>query len=169
MKVHLRRLAALAAVAASFPLVSAGPAAAHFYGYDSVHSNKIDYVDSTIYDDARGWARDRWNDAGDVEIGADTGWTNSDLIFDDRNSSALSWAGLYVPDDPEDWILFNSWHMDRFPVAQRTAERRYVAMHELGHALGLDHSFPGQIMNGVTSSQTTLGWHDLSDYDDLWG
>ena len=164
MKIYLRRLAAAAAVAASFALVSAGPAPAHFLGYDSVHSNKIDYVDSTIYDDARGWARDRWNAAGDVEISLDTGWTNSDLVFMDMAVPYVTWAGLYSPNG-NDAIFFNTVYMDGYSRDRR----RNVATHELGHALGLDHSFPGQIMDQYVSSMTTLGSHDLSDYAVLWG
>jgi len=89
----LRRLAAVAAVALGLPLLWTGSASAHFLGYDSVVNSKIDYVDNTKYDDARGWARDRWEDAGDVDIQLDTGWTKADVEFYDSYSPAASWAG----------------------------------------------------------------------------
>ena len=102
-RIHARALAAAAAVAIGLPLLSSGPAAAHWYGWDSVVSNKIDYVDSTDYDDVRNWARDRWNAVGDVDIGLDTGWTNSDLIFHDV--VAVARTIKYGGDRPQ--LVFN--------------------------------------------------------------
>lgn len=52
----------------------------------------------------------------------------------------------------------------------RTAnENRSTTTHELGHALGLAHSYGGQIMDSVPTSQITLGAHDQTDYHNLWG
>lgn len=166
MNSHLRRLAAAAAVAAGLPLLGASPAAAHTpLGYDSVYSNKIDYVDSTIYDDARGWARDQWNNSGDVDIQLDTGWTNSDVVFDDQYNSGVSWAGLYDHEPGNDEIWFNTYRMSGYT----TAQRRHVALHELGHALGLGHSYTGQVMQPTVGSIQYVQPHDQADYDDLWG
>jgi hypothetical protein len=161
----LRRLAAVAAVALGLPLLWTGSASAHFLGYDSVVNSKIDYVDNTKYDDARGWARDRWEDAGDVDIQLDTGWTKADVEFYDSYSPAASWAGLYDNESGDDDIIFNTYYLDTYS----TAQKRNVALHELGHALGLDHSYSGQVMYDTVSSVQYLGSHDLSDYDALWG
>jgi predicted Zn-dependent protease len=46
--------------------------------------------------------------------------------------------------------------------------RRQVLIHELGHALGLDHSPYGNIMYKTVSDQTALGTQDNADYDYLY-
>jgi matrixin len=161
----LRPLAALAAVALGLPLLWTGSASAHFQGFDSVVSKKIDYIDHTIFDDARGWARDRWEDAGVVDIKLDTGWTNADVEYRDTNNGAVIWDGLYTNQPGDDTITFNRAWMDGYT----TAQRRHVALHETGHALGLDHSFSGQVMSGINQALQYLGSHDHADYDDLWG
>ena len=40
--------------------------------------------------------------------------------------------------------------------------------HELGHALGLGHSYLGNIMNSFVTGATTLGYQDMLDLDTLW-
>jgi Matrixin len=164
-RIQSRALAAAAAVAIGLPLLGPGPAAAHWFGWDSVVNNKIDYVDSTDYDDVRNWARDRWNAVGDVDIGLDTGWTNSDLIFHDVNNAAVSWAGLYTPTTAEETITFN----DAFMLGYSTERRRHVALHELGHALGLGHSYTGQAMQSFVGTIEYPQSHDVYSYDYLWG
>lgn len=49
--------------------------------------------------------------------------------------------------------------------------RNEVAMHELGHAHGLAHSFMGQVMSAFESpfAICTLQAHDIADYESLWG
>jgi hypothetical protein len=166
MSNRLRRLMVVAAVAAGFPLLGAGSASAHWLGYDSVVNNKIDYKDSTIYDDARGWARDRWNAAGDVQISLDTSLlVTTDVEFMDLNAPAASWAGLYDNEAGDDDIVFNSAYMSGYS----TGQRRHVALHELGHALGLGHSYTGQIMQEYVGSIQYVQDHDQFSYDYLWG
>ncbi len=165
MRCHLYRLAAAAAVAIALPLLGASPAAAHWLGYDSVVSNKIDYQDNTGYDDARNWARDRWNTSGDVDIQLDGPLTTNDVEFYDQNSPWVSWAGLFIPESGDDDIVFN----DAYMLGYSTAQRRHVALHELGHALGLGHSYTGQVMQSVVGSIEYVQPHDQYSYDYLWG
>ncbi len=40
--------------------------------------------------------------------------------------------------------------------------------HELGHALGLTHSYSGNIMYVINTSQTTLGVQDINDFHSIW-
>jgi hypothetical protein len=169
MRCHLRRLAAVAAAAMAIPLLGAGPASAHWLGYDSVVSNKIDYQDNTVYDDARGWARDQWNNSGDVDIQLDGALTTNDVEFYDQDLSWVSWVAVYYNEAGDDDIVFNRHYMDTYT----TTQRRWVAMHEVGNALGLATSFDGQIMQAyVPSAQDAFQYvqpHDQYSYDVLWG
>jgi len=45
---------------------------------------------------------------------------------------------------------------------------RNTMAHELGHALGLAHSYSGHLMYDYSSSITTPQSQDISDYDYLW-
>ena len=51
-------------------------------------------------------------------------------------------------------------------------EKQHVTTHELGHALGLDHSYVDNIMEGTgdygSYQLTSLGGQDLRDYHYLW-
>jgi predicted Zn-dependent protease len=166
MKRGLRLLVGVVA-ALSVPLLTPSHASAHTLGYDSVDGDEIAYEDSTKYDDARVWAINRWDALGKVDIYADTAWSNSDIDFIDTYVPWASWAGLYEYEtfDDTDEIYFNTYFMDGY----NTTRRRHVALHELGHALGLAHSFGGQVMQPTVGSIQYLQNHDKSDYNTLWG
>jgi Matrixin len=171
MRCNVRRLAAVAAVAMALPLLGAIPAAAHWSGYDSVVNNKIDYQDNTDFDDVRNWARDQWNNSGDVDIQLDGSLTKIDVEFYDTDKSWVGWAGAYYYEPGDDDIVFNRHYMDGYT----TVKRRFVAMHELGHALGLAHSYTGQVMqesvleNYPDDPPQYVQPHDQYSYDQLWG
>lgn len=139
--------------------------AAHFSGLSSVDGKEIRWVDYTSYDDSRNWSVDQWNALGKVNIAADVWYTAADLKWEDINDPdalfAAQWRhyAYFI-----DRIQFNSPHMNNLS----TSEKRMVASHELGHALGLDHSYAGQLMEDTVSSITTPQSHDRDDYYELW-
>ena len=140
-------------------------ASAHFLGYDSVDGSEIRYEDYTQYDDARIWAINRWNALGEIAIRPDAWNTITDLEFWDWNDCSASWVGIYVGQRPgAEQIYFNICYLK----SADTSQRRNVALHELGHALGLAHSFPGQVMNRYITTITTPQSHDRADYYALW-
>ena len=145
----------------------------HFNPYgDSVDGSEIRWGGSTSFSSAQSWANSEWNAVGSISILADTIWTIEDLTWDDVNDSSASWDGRWTSRVGADLIELNAYYLNGYS----TNNRRTVATHELGHALGLgDHTLSDYGSSSIImyhcstcSGVTTPQSHDESDYNTLW-
>jgi hypothetical protein len=140
-------------------------ASAHFLGYDSVDDGEIRYGDETGYNNAISHARSQWNAVGRINIAPDDGWVYEDVTYISTTRNDVYWAGLYTNTSGSDEIYFNKKYM--VPYGDRKEE--IVGIHETGHALGLAHSYAGQVMaTYVDQMAHTPQSHDKSDYQRKW-
>lgn len=156
---------ALTLVAAGM-LLSSTAAYAHFLGYSAVDSGEIRWGSSSVFSTAISHANSQWDALGSINIAADTASTYEDVTYMDVRRSDVTWDGRYSNSAGSDEIEFNRHFMDGYTSTKQKA----VATHELGHALGLAHSYSDQIMYycSTCSGYTTPQSHDRSDYYSLW-
>lgn len=144
------------------------PAYAHFLGYSAVRNRGIVYQDKTRYDTEMTHAIRQWNGLGSIRLTADTLFTLEDLEWRDYSDCSSRYIGYYQYDRLfSDDIAFNVCRMNEVSPLWR----RHTAGEELGHALGLDHSFCGQLVDPTCDGSTkvdTIQSHDESDYRALW-
>ncbi|MEK4244563.1 matrixin family metalloprotease [Psychrobacillus sp. FSL K6-2684] len=155
-------------VGALMLMILPASASAHFLGYSSVDGGEIrwgTYHGTTKWTTQRNAAISTWNTLSPINILGDTATTVEDVSFKDANRSDVTWAGLYSTYTGADLIQVNNYYLDNYSNAQR----QNTFTHELGHALGLDHSYSTEIMHKSVTSKTTLGSHDKEDYHTLWG
>lgn len=109
---------------------------------------------------------------GGITIASTTNLASATMYVSDVNSSSLWWIGLYDPIPTSS--LATLW----FNIAETESSTANMidnaAAHELGHALGMDHSYSGNIMYYFITGQTSLGPQDIIDYQylrdsGLWG
>jgi hypothetical protein len=137
---------------------------AHVLGYSSVDNMEIRYGGSTKYTTAQSHSIDTWNDLGEVNIAPDNIWTYEDVTYSDYDDSADTRSGVWTPSLGSDTIEFNEYLMDDYTGDQQ----KYVALHELGHALGLAHTTVPNVMVQGEYSYTELGSHDEESYYSLY-
>ncbi|WP_238846642.1 hypothetical protein [Nocardia arthritidis] len=108
-------------------------------------------------------AVDQWNSKGKVKV-VMPGVENPVLQVVDVNITDADFVGQYVPGSQ---IRLNSHFMDDpYYVGARD---RNVVLHEMGHALSLNHSCTYNIMDAVVSEQQEFGLLDNSSYQAMWG
>ena len=108
-----------------------------------------------------------WNNMGKIPIIKTNHWWSSDLTIEDDydDHNGVEWLGtweynVYLPDE----IKFNTYLLDK----KNKKEKRNTTIHELGHALGLKHSYKNNIMYDTVTKQTSLGWQDKQCYNYNW-
>lgn len=150
-----------------FLLTSDGAYAATHYllGVSAVDSKEIRWGGSTIYSSYWNSAVSTWNALGKINIAPDTIYTYQDLTISDRSKPNEIYTAQYVyyPTFSDDIVINTA----KFPNISFN-EKKHALIHELGHALGLNHSPSGNMMYMYTTSQTTLSNQDKSDYYYLW-
>lgn len=153
--------------------LTASAVSAHSLGYSSVDDCEIRWQDYTKYDTERVTAQNAWEDLKGsdncVDLAPDTWYTVADLKWMDVDEPNAAWIGRwgYRPGIAHaDLIHFNIPKMD----VANSCKRKGVAIHELGHAHGLDEAyFFDSVMNPWVSDICELRDHDISDYEELWG
>lgn len=151
-------------------------AEAHTNDYSSVDCSggpcEIRYGSASRYGDAVSHSIAVWNQLGKVRIAPDKVSTNQDVtIFDTEDRCNVTWVGYYVnySGGIVDTIRFN---VCNFRQSEYSAfARAGTATHEMGHALGLAHSYSPNILHTPSreTGNNTPQSHDRSDYFSLWG
>jgi predicted Zn-dependent protease len=107
---------------------------------------------------------------GGVIIATSTATSSPVLQLEDLpyDSSSII-VGQYYP--LEQKIKFQPYGMGSTTDSALWNKQTNVATHELGHALGLWHSYlspSGNMMNSYVTGTTTLGSQDRFDYNYCW-
>jgi hypothetical protein len=131
----------------------------------SVRNNTILLdASTTIFATELGAASTTWNSFGKVFVTAATSTTaNVDINDMDYSDSAIKGEWNHNSSFPD-----SLWLNKYFLTSQTFGEVQNTITHELGHAMGLDHSYTGNVMYFNQSPQTTLGPQDISDFNYLW-
>ena len=143
-------------------------------GYDSVNNGEIRYTvdfDHSDYYNDFNYAKNIWNNYSDAVQIKPYALGNHDLKIYEIYDWQKKYFGAYIP--KEIWWDYDKIEINHFWINWynfNINQKRSTIMHELGHSLGLDHSYSGNVMyrwNGGLS-QVWLGNQDKVDYDYLW-
>ncbi|WP_222429821.1 matrixin family metalloprotease [Paenibacillus agilis] len=136
----------------------ASAASVSLLGWDLVDSGKrMDWDGSSAYISQFNSGVSLWNSYKSGVIRKDTITTIQDLAISDyyevsSTAGVTSSAGT---------IRFNNYQM----AGYTSTKKLNVAIHEIGHALGLGHNTSADVMYAYVSNNTALSVNDRASYD----
>lgn len=132
-------------------------------GKSSVDGSEIAWGGKTTYAAQCALGTTVWNALGKISITPDTAWTIEDLTYIDTSSRIYTWYAAWGQRVGSDGLWMNTYNSSGLTATKLQS----VCTHELGHALGLDHSIVGNVMYKY-SWDIILGAQDTSDYSYLY-
>jgi hypothetical protein len=137
---------------------------ANFNECTSVYNNELRWknVNVTSYSSQLSSALSTWDALGSVDIIEDN--STPSLEVHESSVDDVNWKGRWIPEVSPDSLILNSYYL----TGNTSSQIQNTITHEIGHALGLYHSYTGNIMYFNQTSQTSLGPQDESDYYYLW-
>ena len=149
----------LMAIAMLFPITAF--AQAYVQTWDLVDSGKhLDYDGNSTYMSYINTGAATWNAYKSGVIRKDSAFVVEDVYVSDVNASN-GWAGMTYSSGK---IELNTYYMSGYS----NSKKQNVATHELGHALGLDHSTSTDVMDAAITGHTStqaLSQNDKYSYD----
>ncbi|MFZ3102441.1 MAG: matrixin family metalloprotease [Desulfitobacteriaceae bacterium] len=147
------------AVFGCFFFSTASYAAVSLQGWDLVDSGKhCDWDGTSAYLTPITNGASTWNAYKSGVIRKDTIFTLQDVAISDYYEVSTTCGET----GSSGYIYFNTYQMQNFSADQRKS----VAMHELGHCLGLGHNTStSDVMYTPTQGVTTLSQNDKDSYD----
>lgn len=133
-------------------------ATSYIMSWDLVDSGKhLDYDGNSIYMSYVTTGASKWNGYKSGVIRPDDAWVIEDVYVSDIDTANGNTGITYSNGK----IELNKYYLQNSTTDQKTN----TATHELGHALGLDHSTSSDIMGPSQTSITTLSQNDKDSYD----
>lgn len=148
----------------------------------SVVNRRLDYIDRTRYNYKLAEARLRWRIASTIAVSETDKRDRAEIRVSDVNDCTVNYIGRYLLDDR---VRFNvcamEWDGGFYPGTRQDlnstpmSRRQRTAVHEFGHALGLDHNNLGDcssILHSPVDFDQPTCWiprtHDVNDMAELW-
>lgn len=127
--------------------------------WDLVDSGKhLDWSGSTKYSSQYNSAISKWEGHISGVIRKDTLTTVNDLTISDKNEGANGYPATTMKAGK---MVFNTYYMDKYP----NSVNLNICIHELGHALRLDHrTDSNSVMQEAATQITTLSEGDKANY-----
>jgi hypothetical protein len=126
------------------------------------------YASGTInsaYLNAMSFAATTWNAEEGIDIATTTSLANANVVVSqDDGPDDMSYTAVWMPGFSGSPGMITIYSNIDHGISAFTNNEENTFLHELGHSLGLDHSYLGNVMNWYNTDQTSLGYQDAVDF-----